>query len=73
MFFENKIICCLNKNGIVLKTAIHTNSKGSSYISEERGSSAVELTSIMHYCFRGLKLCASWRRKQIEANPWWLK
>lgn len=49
MFFENKIICCLNKNGIVLKTAIHTNSKGSSYISEERGSSAVELTSIMHY------------------------
>lgn len=49
MFFENKIICCLNKNGIVLKTATHTNSKGSSYISEERGSSAVELTSIMHY------------------------
>ena len=49
MFFENKIICCLNKNGIVLKTATHTNSKGCVKISEERGSSAVELTSIMHY------------------------
>ena len=49
MLFENRIICCLNKNGIVLKTAIHTNSKGCVNISEERGDSAVELTSIMHY------------------------
>ena len=37
MFFENKIICCLNKNGIVLKTAIHTNSKGSSIVENNEG------------------------------------
>ena len=35
MFFENKLLCYLNKNGFVLKVGYHTNSKGCVNSSEE--------------------------------------